>query len=257
MHDHDRGVLEAMCGGLIPRATHDLYELYRAAHDRVGSGAMHLSVLMVIAVESGAIKLPKKEAHPFDNVEIGSIVSVREEFNRNEFCQGIFVGIASGMFQGQVAVAYFGDMDNVLNFDPDRVKVLTETPNWASHEEPKPRENPGENQPEKKDDDDPDAVDLSNHPFSKVLPGTKVCIALPGAELQFGHFYQIVGNEVAVLLEKGPKNKRRKLFRHDYVRPERDPDTSEPIVEFDKVADLVDKQPELVTMDSASGGADN
>jgi hypothetical protein len=257
MHDHDRGVLEAMCGGLIPRATHDLYELYRAAHDRIGSGAMHQTVLMVIAVESGAIKLPKKEAHPFDNVDIGSFVSVREEFNRNEYCQGIFVGIASGMFQGQVAVSFFGDMDNVLNFDPDRVKVLTETPHWATHDEPKPRDNPREPDSPKSDNDDPDAVDLSNHPFSKVAPGTKVCIAPPGAEMQFGNFISISGDEVAVLLEKGPKNKRRKLFRHDYVRVEKDLDTNEPIVEFDKVSDLVDKQPELVTMDSASGGADN
>jgi hypothetical protein len=232
---YDRELMERMCECPLPESVEQKYALYRLAYDRVASGPIPHPVLLGIVVEGGGVKYKAKDPHPFDDIPVGSQVSVRDDFSNRESFKGVYLGIADGLHRGQVKVGFWGSIENVHIVAPDRVTVLGEA-------DPDVVVIP-DNKYEEADAPDGIQPQAASGAFAEIAPGTKVTVAPPGKPLATGWLIgQSDDGRMIVRLKKGGEGKRDKLYDPEDVRVERD-ENGNSVVEFDKVADAVKMEP--------------
>ena len=205
MHDIDKEELEAICGGIIPVKTRELYDLYQEAWGRRHNGPMDSNLLMVVAVTSGAVKKRQREPHAFDSVEPNTPVRVLEYRTTRQYCQGLFLGVGSGLHDRMIEVALWGDPDERQWFQESQVLILTERPDWLIEAQSPPQPTPRPQEAVEPEEDDSDAVDptdveaeemtreqkdevLLKHPFFEKPIGMELLASPEGRDQFVGVF---------------------------------------------------------------------
>lgn len=126
--DQDEEVLKQFCGGEIPQAVSDSYELLLHAHHKVGQGSIAehaYAALLSTCLNAGAINLPVRQPSEWDAVEIGTDVSVYRPFTNELFVHGTFQGVVDEppLQAGNVKVACRGDMNTIQQFSAELVEI--------------------------------------------------------------------------------------------------------------------------------------
>lgn len=249
----DQVNFERICVTPLPPKLLAAYAEFQRAHSILRSGPMDTSLICMIAVVTGSLRPIEVVANPFDGVEVGTPVKVVRSVDRSIVYGGIFVG--HSQHRGFEKVAFQGDRTDIREVPvhqldlypagtiPDwmqtiippealpAVKVVPESyqyelPNAAPPAPPAPEAGPEA---------------MTNHPFSRIEPGTLVQVNTDRHGVIKAYFRGI--NEdgtVTVRTTTGPKKGRDKKYGTDLVIIERD-DDDVPLVD---VAGMIEAGPD-------------
>lgn len=254
MHRQDQVEFERICVTPLPQKLLAAYAEFQRAHSILRTGPMDTSLICTIAVITGSLRPVETFANPFDGIDVGTPVKVVRRSDRSIIWGGIFVGHSH--HRGFEKIAFQGDRLDIREIPVDQLDLYPAgvVPEWMQAIIP-PEEMPAVKVVEESYSYEiPDAVipplppeaaeeaaaGTSNHPFSRVEPGTIVQVNTERHGVIKAYFRGVAEDgTVMVRTMTGPKNGRDKKYGTDLVIIERD-DDDVPIVD---VAGMIEAGP--------------
>jgi len=255
MHKQDQQTLARICGEPFSPKLRMVYGEFQRARSHIRSGPMEDGMLITIAVLTGSVRAPQVVISPLAGVDVGTPVKVVRSVDRSIVFGGIFVGHSP--HEGFEKIAFQGDRHDIREvpvhqvelypagtipewmqtfIPPEALPNATVVPESYKYDIPEP--------PPTAPQSDGTVADVSNHPFSRVEPGTIVQVNTERNGVIKAYFRGI-GEDGTVIVRTmtGPKKGRDKRYGTDLVIIDRDDDDL-PIVD---VAGMIEAGPEEET----------